>query len=346
MGVTVREKRGRLYLDIYRNGNRKWEALHLTVTGNRAQDKEIRKIAEKCRSKKEMELAAGEWNIQDSAAGRISAAEYAAKVAAMPGRCSNIKNCAGKLKAYKDGVARMSMLTPRWVEDFQDYLKFNAGLSLPSAAAYATGLRAILNQAVRDSVILKSPAAGVAPPKAPEKEIVFLSVPELRALSASAGNPAWADVARAFLFGYYTGLRISDLRTFAWGQISRQPLRIIKRQEKTGTGVYVPLAAPAWKLVDDGKEHAPDERVFRLPGTNAAYAKLKEWASAAGVAKNLTWHIARKTFATQSLDNGADIYTVSKLLGHTTIKQAEKYAKVTDRLKRAAVDGLPDLAGN
>jgi site-specific recombinase XerD len=64
------------------------------------------------------------------------------------------------------------------------------------------------------------------------------------------------------------------------------------------------------------------------------------------VSKNLTWHIARKTFATQALENRADIYTVSKLLGHKSIKQAATYASVTDRLKRAAVARLPDLAGD
>ncbi|MDR1215968.1 MAG: tyrosine-type recombinase/integrase [Treponema sp.] len=59
--------------------------------------------------------------------------------------------------------------------------------------------------------------------------------------------------------------------------------------------------------------------------------------------KKVTWHTARRTFATLALENGVDIYTVSKLLGHKSIEQVAKYAKATDRLKRAAVAALPAI---
>jgi site-specific recombinase XerD len=71
---------------------------------------------------------------------------------------------------------------------------------------------------------------------------------------------------------------------------------------------------------------------------------LKQWANAAGINKNIGWHTARRTFATQALENRADIYTVSKLLGHKSLKQTEKYAKVTDRLRREAAAALPEIS--
>jgi hypothetical protein len=258
MGVSIREKRGRLYLDIYKNGHRSWESLHLTLTSDKAQNKEIRKMAEICRAKKEMQLVSGEWNIQDIGAGRVSVAEYAMKVAAMPGHCYNVKTCARKLKAYKGADTRIGAVSAQWVKNFQDHLKTGAGLSISSVAAYMKALRTIFNQAVKDNIILKSPASGIAGLDVPEKEIVFLTVAELRALFDHAGNPAWRETAR--------------------------------------------------------------------------------------LTKNLTWHIARKKFATQSLEGGAEIYTVAKLLGQKGLKQVARYAEATDKLKRAAVGRLPDLS--
>jgi site-specific recombinase XerD len=70
---------------------------------------------------------------------------------------------------------------------------------------------------------------------------------------------------------------------------------------------------------------------------------LTSWAKAAGLEKKIGWHTARHTFATLLIDRGADISTVSRMLGHTKIQTTSVYAKTTDRSKRAAVDSLPDI---
>jgi site-specific recombinase XerD len=55
------------------------------------------------------------------------------------------------------------------------------------------------------------------------------------------------------------------------------------------------------------------------------------------------WHTALRTFAAWELENGADIYTAAKLLGHKNIKQAAKYAQAADKLRRSAVEALPSI---
>ncbi|MCQ6961075.1 tyrosine-type recombinase/integrase [Mucilaginibacter sp. JC4] len=58
---------------------------------------------------------------------------------------------------------------------------------------------------------------------------------------------------------------------------------------------------------------------------------LKEIADACNIRKNLTFHIARHTFATTiTLSNGVPIETVSKMLGHKPVKQTQHYAKIVD----------------
>ena len=71
--------------------------------------------------------------------------------------------------------------------------------------------------------------------------------------------------------------------------------------------------------------------------------RLKEWGVESGVGKEITFHASRHTFATLALTYGADIYTVSKLLGHHSIKTTQIYAEVVDEKKVKAVDLIPEV---
>lgn len=62
-----------------------------------------------------------------------------------------------------------------------------------------------------------------------------------------------------------------------------------------------------------------------------------------GINKHITFHVARHTHATMMITLGADLYTVSKLLGHTNIQTTQIYAKIVDETKSKAIDLIPDL---
>ena len=68
------------------------------------------------------------------------------------------------------------------------------------------------------------------------------------------------------------------------------------------------------------------------------FMALRKWASEAGITKHLTFHTARHTFATMMLTLGADLYTTSKLLGHTDVATTQIYAKIVDKKKDEAVN--------
>jgi site-specific recombinase XerD len=122
-------------------------------------------------------------------------------------------------------------------------------------------------------------------------------------------------------------------------------MQIIKSQEKTKNPAYIPLSKSAQAFIVDGKPHAVNENVFNLSSHNrrTSYFHLKKLVEKAGIKKTVGWHTARRTFATMALENGADIYTVAKLLGHINFSNVAKYAKVTDKLRLEVVNALPEI---
>ena len=80
-----------------------------------------------------------------------------------------------------------------------------------------------------------------------------------------------------------------------------------------------------------------------MPETSCAYDYLHEWTKKAGIQKNVTFHVGRHTYATLLLYYGADLYTVSKLLGQANVKTTQIYAKVMDESKRKAVNLIPQI---
>jgi integrase len=350
MSVKIRKKRGKLYLDIYMNGRRTWEALHLALTVDKTQNKEIMRLAEICRSKKETQMLAGSWDIQDPVAGRKKLVTYLEECAKARVNNDYITGCIRYLKEYNNGGAiQLFQITPQWINEFQQYLlngkKSNGeNLSPTTAYDYSKAIRMALRKAVRENILIRNPADGVKGLPEPETDLVFLGTKEVQKLADTGINgDLGAEIKKAFIFVCYTGLRISDIQGLKWGDIERDPVQIIKRQKKTQRAVYIPLKDTAWNIINDSNDHNPDDKVFSLLANTKSQTNqyLLRWAEKAGIKKPVGWHTARRTFATWELESGADIYTVAKLLGHKNIKQVAKYAQATDKLRRKAVNALP-----
>ena len=85
-----------------------------------------------------------------------------------------------------------------------------------------------------------------------------------------------------------------------------------------------------------------EDTVFhRLPDNSPMSKILQEWVESVGINKRVTFHVSRHTFATMMLTLGADLYTVSKLLGHTSVKTTQIYAKIVNKKRDDAI-GLID----
>jgi len=150
-----------------------------------------------------------------------------------------------------------------------------------------------------------------------------------------------------FVFSCYTGLSYVDM-------INLKPENIVANEEgdrwirtcreKTLIPVNLPLLPQALTILDKYKNNIralSDGRVFPIISNQKVNSYLKELADLCGITKNVTFHIARHTFATTvTLSNGVPIETVSKILGHTKITTTQIYAKVVERKLKEDMQNL------
>ena len=133
-----------------------------------------------------------------------------------------------------------------------------------------------------------------------------------------------------------------------WGELTVGPdgtMRLDTKMKKTKKDIFIPLSdnAIAW-LPERGDAHDEAHVFYRLPDqVGNADARLRTLVNKAGINKHVSFHVARHTFATLTLTYGADLYTVSKLLGHANMRTTQIYAKIVDENKRKAVNLIPSL---
>ena len=117
---------------------------------------------------------------------------------------------------------------------------------------------------------------------------------------------------------------------------------IEKKQVKTKQDVVVPLCTDALKWMpkpEDGKTIFHELQITQT----TVEVVLQEWMEAAGIKKHITYHCSRHTAATMWLTLGANLYVVSKLLGHRSIKVTEVYARIVDQTKIQTMNLVNDM---
>jgi integrase len=345
MSVSIREKARRLYLDVYFKGQRKWITLDLKRSTDARQDKEIMHLAEVIRSKEEARIVSGEWGLLDPIEGKRSLVDYAEDLT----KTTNLVHLSKSLPYLRRhaGALQISAVNEKWLDGYRNFLLEQPTLAKITAAHYFSAICFVLKRATRDRVITRNPADGVKRIKEPEPMKVHLTSEELTLLAAHPlGGELGREISRGFLFACNVGLRVSDIIALRWGEIERGSKPGLKRrQKKTGAIVVVPFNESAWALIDDGALHHRDELIFpRLSQSKTSQTQYFDtWTKHVGLEKKIGWHTARHTFAVRCLEAGVDLYTVSKLLGHTDIATTQVYAKATDGMKRKAVDALPKV---
>lgn len=358
-----------LYLDIYHEGSRRYEYLKLYLVAERTRaDKEANRetlqLAEAIRAKRLLELRNGVYGFA-TAKPKARFFDYYCSLVEQrlgeesKGNWNNWRSALHHLRQYERRESiKLSEITPDWVLGFRDFLRHDARawsgnfrkriddkpLAVNSQVSYFNKLRACLRQAHEEGLIPSNPAKAVDGIKEEEATRMYLTIDEVRLLAQT--ECSYPGIKAAFLFSCLTGLRRSDITRLTWADVHTHGdyTRIIFRQKKTRGQEYLDITPEAVELM--GERGRPDALVFPDVHTaNCTNNAIRLWVARAGIAKDITFHCARHTFATMMLDLGTDIYTVSKLLGHRFLSTTQIYAKVLDKSKQEAVSSIPSILG-
>lgn len=212
-------------------------------------------------------------------------------------------------------------------------------VSRNTAATYFSIFKAGLKQAFVDGYLTIDLAAKVKGIPEQESRREHLTLEELNTLAQTpCDNPI---IKRAALFSALTGIRHVDIKKMKWKEIVKEGdhYRVNFTQQKTKGVEYTPISSQAYQLCG---ERLDDNRlVFEgLPDPSWISKPLERWVKSSGITKHITFHCFRHTFATLQLANGTDIYTVSKMLGHTNVRTTQIYTKVVDEKKENAADAI------
>lgn len=253
----------------------------------------------------------------------------------------------------------LSQLNYKFIFDFEMFIKAYQPLDHHKPCGQNTvmkhieRLRKMVNLAIRNEWLSKDPFAKFIP-SFNKSTREFLSAAELSAIEEKSFRIIRLEhVKDLFIFSCYTGLSYIDLMNLTpdnivfgidgdhWLKTSRK---------KTDNAVNIPLLPKSLEVMNKYKEHPKalaDGTLFPNISNQKLNSYLKEIADVCGIDKNLTFHLARHTFATTvTLTNGVPMETVSKLLGHSSIRTTQIYAKVVEKKVREDMNTLKHKLGN
>lgn len=239
-------------------------------------------------------------------------------------------------KFQKDDI-EIHQLNYEFISDYEFWLKTVRNCSHNTTVKYLSNFKKIVLSCVKKGWLIRDPFLGY---KMVKKEVVreVLSNEELNSIRKKVfGIERLSQVRDIFLFCCYTGLAYIDVKNLKKEQIKLGidgEQWIFTQRQKTETPTRLPLLPQALSIIQKYKDHPYCEnKGYILPvlSNQKMNSYLKEIADVCGINKQLTFHIARHTFATTiTLGNGVPIETVSKMLGHKSLKQTQHYAKILD----------------
>lgn len=368
-----------IYLDYYTGdvirkenyvgGKRKYEFLKLYLIPERTREDKAKNevtlaLAKAIQSKRIVEVQNDAHGFQNTNKSRVNLLDYLENIGKQSAEqgsrnyARTVLNTVRALKLFRGDYIAFRDVDKEFLSEFTDYLrqmpkaskygvlKTGGRLSANSVVSYYGTLRTAINRAYKEGIITVNPTkefdfASKVRQEPSRRE--YLTIDELKTLINTECRHE--IVKRAFLFSCLCGLRVSDIRKLRWCDLQRSGgrVRIEITMQKTKEPLYLPISDEALKWLPERGEANDSDYIFPLTHEGTVNDTLQHWAKVAGITKHISFHVSRHTHATMMLTLGADLYTVSKLLGHKNIATTQIYAKIVDKKKEEAIGLIPNL---
>ncbi|WP_335965386.1 site-specific integrase [Galbibacter sp. PAP.153] len=242
------------------------------------------------------------------------------------------------LKEYKVKDIPVKDVNHKFITGFEYYLKTSRNCAHNSAVKYITNFKKIIRIALANDWISNDPFLNwKSKLKIVDRE--YLTATEIqKIIDKNFLTDRLNQVRDIFVFSCFTGLAYADVK-----KLSKKDIVIgidgqnwIKtKRTKTDTRSNIPILPIPQAIIDSyevSQESFNSELLLPVLSNQKMNAYLKEIADLCGINKNLTFHLARHTFATTvTLTNGVPIESVSKMLGHKSLRTTQHYAKIIDK---------------
>ena len=225
-----------------------------------------------------------------------------------------------------------------FITEFEFYLRSIKKCNNNTAVKYVRNFRKIIKICLDNDWFVKDPC-GRYEGKMKEVERDFLTEEELsRIYTKRFSSERLTLVKDIFIFSCYTGLAYVDVKGLRKDHIAigiDGEKWIFKNRQKTDTKSKIPVLPIAQEIIKKYSDHPKclnEDSILPILTNQKMNAYLKEIGDLCEITKEITFHMARHTFATSvTLTNGVPIETVSKMLGHKNIQTTQHYAKILDK---------------
>ena len=260
-----------------------------------------------------------------------------------PATLKNFKTCLAHLKEFlwkfhKKSDIDIQKLEPSFLNDFDFFLRTKPNINNNSAVKHTKNLSKILKLCYQNNWIEKDLVIFYKG-KFQEVNVNFLTEEEIKTIKNKDFIGSGLNIVRdIFIFSCYTGLAYVDIFNLTNEQITigiDGNLWIITNRQKTGTNSNIPLLPIAEEIIKKYENHplvSNSGKLLPVYSNQKVNEYLKTIADNCNINKKLTFHCARHTFATTvTLSNNVSMESVSKMLGHKSIKTTQHYAKILDK---------------
>ena len=239
---------------------------------------------------------------------------------------------------YKISDIEINKIDYAFVTDYEFFLRSVRNCANNTAVKYIKNFNKIIKLCLANDWMDKNPFANYKS-KVKEVERVYLSEEEIQSIiNKDFKNERLSLVRDIFLFSCFTGLAYIDVKNLTKSHISigiDGDKWIFTHRQKTETASKIPVLPVTQMIINKYADHPQsvnEDKLLPILSNQKMNAYLKEIAAVCEIDKELTFHIARHTFATTvTLTNGVPIESVSKMLGHKNLRTTQHYAKVLDK---------------